>query len=253
MTTQRHWFNDWLAVTGGVGLFLLAMPVLAVLVFVLRAALLGVAIVALVLGVGLYFTSARFRAWSSRFTESVMTYKGLRLSSDVAMHAGHGWARQVGEHVMVGADDLLPTVLGPVQRVELPPAGHAFARGDVLFRLHRGDRTIDVPSPVDGVVVTNNDGLARQPGLVNTDPFRRGWAVMMSGALGSTAELTGLRRGQDAGSWFRTEVDHLLATVQDDTAGVPTMADGGAVASDLYLHIDDATWRKVMATFGGRS
>jgi glycine cleavage system H protein len=253
MTTQRHWFNEGLAVTGGVGLFLLAMPVLAVLVFVLRAALLVVAIVAVALGVALYLTSARFRAWSNRLTESVTTYKGLRLSSDVAMHAGHGWARKVGEHVMVGADDLLPAALGPVQRVELPPAGHTVARGDVLFRLHRGDRTVDVPSPVDGVVVGNNNALAHEPGLVNTDPFRRGWVVMLSGALGSKPELTGLRRGQDAGAWFRTEVDRLVATVQHDTGAVPTMADGGAVADDLYMHIDDVTWRRVTETFGGRS
>lgn len=253
MTTQRHWFNDWLAVTGGVGLFLLAIPVFAVLVFVLRAALLVVAILALAVGVALYFTSSRFRAWSNSVTESVTTYKGLRLSSDVAMHSGHGWARMVGEHVMVGADDLLPTVLGPVQSVELPPAGHAVARGDVLFRLRRGDRSIDVPSPVDGVVVTNNDVLGREPGLVNADPFRRGWAVMLRGAPEGTRDWIGLRRGQDAGAWFRVEVDRLLMAVQHDGDAVPTMADGGAVAHDLYMHIDDATWRRVRETLGGRS
>jgi glycine cleavage system H lipoate-binding protein len=253
MTTQRHRINDWLAVTGGVGLFLLAIPVFAVLVFVLRAALLVVAILALAAGVVLYFTSARFRAWSNTVTESVLTYKGLRLSSDVAMHAGHGWARMVGDHVMVGADDLLPTVLGPVQRVELPPAGQAVARGDVLFRLHRGDRTVDVPSPVDGVVVTNNDVLERQPGLVNADPFRRGWAVMLRGASEGPRDWIGLRRGQDAGAWFRVEVDRLLAVVLHDAGAVPTMADGGAVAHDLYMQIDDATWRRVTEMLGGRS
>lgn len=252
MTTQRHHFNEWLAVTGGVGLFLLAIPVLAVLVFVLRAALLAVALVCLVAGVALYLTSARFRRWLNTFSESVVTYKGLRLSSDVAMHSGHGWARMVGNNVMVGADDLLPTALGPVQRVELPPAGQHVAAGDVLFRLQRGDRAVDVPSPVDGIVVTNNDVLEREPGLVNSDPFRRGWAVMLRGEPECTRDWSDLKTGENAGAWFRVEVDRLLAAVQDDGM-VATMADGGAVAPDFYMHIDDGAWRRVTETLGGRS
>lgn len=252
MTTQRHPLTQWLAATGGVMLFLLAIPVFVVLAFVLRAALLAGAILGLAVGIVLFAVSPRFRVWLNTLTEHVETYKGLRLSSDVAMHSGHGWARTIGAHVMVGSDDLLPTVLGPVQRVEMPPAGQHVARGEMLFRLRRGDRAVDVPSPIDGIVVSNNEVLEREPGLVNADPFRRGWAVMLRGEPECSRDWTGLRRGQAAGAWFRTEVDRMLAAVQNDGA-VPTMADGGAVARDLYMHIDDGAWRRVTETLGGRS
>ena len=253
MTTQRHRFNEWLAVTSGVVLFLMAIPVFAVLIFVLRAALLVGAILGLAISVALYVMSPRFRVWLNTFTEQVDTYKGLRLSSDVAMHSGHGWARMIGADVMVGSDDLLPAVLGPVQCVEMPPVGRHVARGETLFRLRRDERSVEVPSPVDGIVVANNDVLEREPGLVNADPFRRGWAVMMRSEPGVARDLNGLRRGKDAGAWFRVEVDRLLAAVQNDGGAVLTMADGGAVTCDLYMHIDDGAWRRVKEILGDRS
>lgn len=253
MTAQRHQFNEWLAVAGSVVLFLMAIPVFAVLIFVLRAALLAGAILGLGTGVALYVTSRRFRVWLNTFTEQVETYKGLRLSSDVAMHSGHGWARMIGADVMVGSDDLLPAVLGPVQRVEMPPVGQHVARGEMLFQLRRGDRSVAVPSPMDGIVVTNNEVLEREPGLVNADPFRRGWAVMLRSEPGVARDWNGLRRGQEAGAWFRGEVDRLLAAVQNDGGAVLTMADGGAVTRDFYMHIDDGAWRRVKETLGDRS
>lgn len=251
MKTPRHRFNEWLALTGYVALTLLAIPVIAILVFVLRAALLAAVAGGLAVGVTLWLTSARFRAWLGTGPEPEVTYKGLRLATDVAVHPGHAWARMAGAHIMVGADDLLPAVLGPVESVELPPAGRQVGRGDMLFRLRRGDRAVEVPAPVSGTVVGGNEALAREPGLVNADPFRRGWAVMLSGAPEFARDPLGLRRGQDARVWFRAEVDRLLATVLGDAAAVPVMADGGLVAGDLYRRIDDGTWRQVTETLGG--
>ncbi len=253
MKTLRHRFNEWLAVTGFVGLALAAIPVFAILVFVLRAALLVVAAAGLVIGVTLWLASARFRLWLGSWIDTEVTYKGLRLATDVAVHPGHAWVRRDGAHVMVGADDLLPAILGPVERVELPQPGRQVARGDVLFRLRRGDRVIEVQAPVDGTVVSGNAALTREPGLVNEDPFRRGWAVTLRGSPAAVRDWTGLRLGREATVWFRTEVDRLLAMVQNDGTALPAMADGGVVAGDLYLHIDDGTWRRVTEALGRQS
>jgi len=251
MKTLGDRFNEYLALTGYVGLALLAIPVFAVVVFVLRAALLAAAIAALVVGVTLWLTSARFRAWLGSWIEAEVTYKGLRLATDVAMHPGHAWARMDGEQVMVGADDLLPAVLGPIESVELPQAGRQVVRGDVLFSLRRGDRAVDVQAPVSGTVVAGNAALAREPGLINADPFRRGWTVMLRGTSELGRDRRDLRRGRDASAWFRSEVDRLLAAINSDVAAVPVMADGGVVAGDLYQHIDDRAWRRVTESLRG--
>jgi glycine cleavage system H protein len=252
MKALRHPFNEFLALTGVVGLLLLALPVIAILIFVLRAAMLVAIPGGLAVGAIAWVTSARFRAWLGTGTEPEVTYKGLRLATDVAVHPGHAWVRMDGADAVVGSDDLLPAILGPVQSVELPPTGRLVARGDVLFRLVRGDRAVDVRAPVSGTVTACNEALARDPELVNADPFRRGWAVTMRGAP-ELKDGRGLRRGREAGVWFRAEVDRLLAAVQGDVASVPAMADGGVVAADLYQRIDAGTWRRVTENLGGRS
>jgi glycine cleavage system H protein len=169
----------------------------------------------------------------------------------VALGPGHAWARTEGRRVTIGADDLLSSAIGPADSVDLPPAGRLVLRGDVLFRLKRGDRDLAVRAPVDGTVLATNDAVARDPGLVSSDPFRRGWVVRLTGVPDAAREGLGLRRGQEALTWFRAEVDRFLATILGDVAAAPAMADGGAVTGDVYRRLDDATWARVKTALEG--
>jgi len=229
----------------------LTLPLLAAGAFVLRGAFFITLPVALVVGTTLWLTNARFRAWFGAATSPIESYKGLQLATDVALSSGHAWARTEGRNVTVGADDLLASAIGPADRIDLPPPGQQILRGDVLFRLKRGDRDLDVRAPVSGTVLAANDALAKDPGLVASDPFRRGWAVRLTGVPELGHDPQGLRRGADAVTWFRTEVDRFLATILGDVASVPAMADGGVVTGDVYRRIDDETWVRVKETLGG--
>jgi glycine cleavage system H protein len=249
MNALRRLLNGLLVLTGSLGLALIAIPILATGAFLLRAAFLFLLPAAVVAGVALWFGSMRFRAWCRTFVGTVETYKGLRLAMDVDLDRHHAWARAWGDHVTVGADNLLTAALGPVDRVELPQPGRQVQRGEVLFRLHRGDRVLDVRAPVAGTVVAGNHALANEPGLVNDDPFQRGWAVKLEVEPHETPDRQGLRRGQDALAWFRTEVDRLIATVLGNVGPAPAMADGGLLAGDFYKAIDTTTWQRINDTF----
>lgn len=251
MKALRHPFKSALAVTGSVALVLLAIPVVAVLIVVARGALLLAIPVGLIACGALWVASERFRSWFAAEIDPDRTYKGLRLAVDVAVDPAHAWARSDGTHAVVGADDLMAAALGPVERVELPTPGRRVCYGDVLFRLQRGGRTLDVRAPVTGTVVETNDALDRAPFLVNTDPFRRGWAVKLREGPENWRDEPGLRHGAEAAAWFKTEVDRLLGVVVGDVAAAPAMADGGIVDKELYARIDDRTWPQVAAIFGG--
>jgi len=250
MKAFRRLLNELLVLVGSFGLVVIAIPLLVIGGFLLRAAFLFALPVVALAGVALWFSSARFRAWWRAVVGSIETYKGLRLATDVALARGHAWTRQYGDRVTVGADDLLATVIGPVQRVVLPPPGRHVMQGDVLFRLQRGNRAIDVPAPMDGIVVAGNVALTREPGLVNEDPFRRGWAVKLR-APDPQTDPPGLHRGSDARVWFQTEVDRMLAVAQGGLGAMPVMADGGLVSGDIYLHIDDGAWERLTKSLGG--
>jgi glycine cleavage system H protein len=251
MKALRHPFNDVLILAGTFALVVITLPLLAAGAFVLRGAFVIAVPIALVAGTTLWLTSARFRSWFRAATSPVETYKGLRLATDVALDRGHAWARAEGRSVTVGADDLLASALGPADRVELPPPGRQVLRGDVLFRLRRGDRDLEVRAPVSGTVVAANDALSKEPDLVNADPFRRGWAVKLGSVSEPADDQPDLKRGQDALAWFKAEVDRFLATVLGDVVAVPAMADGGVITGDVYQRIDHGTWLRVKAALEG--
>ena len=248
--------NDWLkAGLGFIGLVLLALAGLLLFVTVaiaLRPLLIVGFVVAGIGSLALSHFSPRFREWIEAAGESQVQHRGLRLATDIATHPGHSWARILPEGVAVGADDFVQTVLGPIETVELPSVGSRVQQGDRLFAVRRGDRTVEVRSPISGTVMARNEALVDRPGLLNEQPFSGGWAVRLR-ADDVRQDRQRLLQGKQARDWFRQEIDRLIGTLLGHESAQPTLQDGGAVVDDLYRHIDNDTWNSVKAAFFDRA
>lgn len=243
---RRNLRNDVIYLASLV-LVLVAVPLMGLLAFFGRAVFLGgLGVVAL--GAVVFALSPTFRSWWRSRSTGQASFSGIRLAHDVALHPAHAWARLEDGELVVGADDLMQATLGPVEVVELPSAGRRVEAGEPLFRLRRGERTVDVRSPVSGEVRACNESLRDRPELVNQAPFTAGWVVRLDGE-GPRRQRRGLLRGGKARTWLRGEVDRLLATLVAEPMGVPSLPDGGVVVGELHEHIDDATWRRLSHSF----
>ncbi|MDH3284442.1 MAG: hypothetical protein OEQ13_06840 [Acidobacteriota bacterium] len=249
MSTARYVFKQSATFAAIALLVVVLLPVLVVLAFSLRALLLIPALLVLVGLAAAYLLSPALRARLDAMVEPQVSYSGLRLATDVAVHPAHGWVRFGNGEATVGADDLMQSVIGPVDSVELPAPGTTVAQGARLLRLRRGERTVDVQAPVSGVVVSRNELLAREPQRVNRDPFGEGWVVRLRADRDKHERRT-LLRGEGARKWFRSEVDRLFGVLgaHYPHAAEPTLADGGVIVSDFYRHIDDDAWKEVVST-----
>lgn len=250
-TITRRRIRDELLFVGILVLLVLALPLAAALAFATRVAFL-VGLVAVAVGAVVFVVSPVFRSRLTGWMEGKVSFSGVRLATDVALDEGHGWARVEDGKLVVGADDLVPTALGPVDEVDLPPTGTRVRRGEPLFRLHHADRTVEVRSPVTGTVSGTNPVLALNPELVNEAPFTHGWAVRVESEEGSARhQRRSLLRGERAKVWMREEVDRLLTILLGTPGGIPSLPDGGVLVEEVHRHIDDATWREVKASFFG--
>ncbi len=239
--------REALWVTGVMVLVLLALPLLMVGAFVARAMLLALVLAAIPVAVLAYVASPRLRAWVSLQGLPEISYKGLRLSTDVRLASAHTWARDVWREATIGVDDLAQSTLGPVTRVDLPKPGLRVQRGAPLFRLFHDGRTIVARAPVDGEVTAVNDRLQEDPGLVNAAPYGAGWAVRLKDRR-IRRERRDLLGGVEARDWFRCEVDRLIAELAPATVPA-TMPDGGLVSAELYRFIEPAQWTHLNASF----
>ncbi len=87
----------------------------------------------------------------------------------------HEWVRVHGDKATVGVTDHAQKELLDVVFVELPQVGRKVKKGEACVVVESVKAASDVYSPVSGEVVAINNDLAKDPSLVNTDPYGKGW------------------------------------------------------------------------------
>lgn len=236
---QDQWRpREWLGPVAVAVAAVVCLPLLGFLVFAARSALpaaIGALGVLIVLRVVFHKPIGEWFAMRRAARE---TYRGVRLHEDVALDPGHTWA-WLADEVVVGADDLVPKVLGPIDQVDLPAEGRHVERGQPLFSVRHGERRIDLNAPVSGTVVGINTALREHPELINANPFEQGWVVRIR-SENLPEDRRHLLIGRKAWTWFREEVDFLFRTLP------------AGDASDLYRRIDDSAWSALVRSLGAR-
>jgi glycine cleavage system H protein len=246
--SRNRWLNRSVILGTSLVVLLVCLPLFAVMTVVGRVILLALFVVTVAGGTLLFAFNSRFREWVNVQICPVIEHKGLRMGTDVALDRGHAWARLQTRRVLVGADDLMQAALGPIDTIELPARGAEVRRGEPLFVLRRGDRSVEVKAPLSGTVTATNSRVRERPGLVNEEPFGEGWAVMLRGR-DVDAETSRLLSGRKAQEWFREEVDRLIALILAEPTSAPGLADGGAIVDGLYQHVDGPAWRRLQEAF----
>lgn len=102
----------------------------------------------------------------------------------------HEWLRVEGGIATVGITDHAQEQLGDLVFVELPAPGRTVARGDVVVVVESVKAASDVYAPADGEIVSVNDKLGSEPGLVNQSAEGDGWLWTMK--LAEESQLDGL-------------------------------------------------------------
>ena len=63
--------------------------------------------------------------------------------------------------------------------VQLPSTGQRFAEGDAFGEIESVKAVSDLVCPLAGEITDANGELDQNPGLVNEDPYGRGWMVRL--------------------------------------------------------------------------
>ncbi len=99
--------------------------------------------------------------------------------SDVRYTREHEWARPGDGLVTVGITNYATEQLGDVVFVELPPVGKEVDAGKPFGVVEAVKTVSDLYAPVSGQVVEVNGALAKNPALVNQEPYGEGWMIRL--------------------------------------------------------------------------
>jgi glycine cleavage system H lipoate-binding protein len=158
-------------------------------------------------------------------------------------HLGHAWAlpRQDGL-LTVGIDDFAQKLLGEADAVRLPEVGESLEQGAPGFRLAVDGNDIDLLSPVDGVVMSRNENVVANPGLLNDDPYGEGWLLKVKPTRGKPG-LVGLLKGDLARAWMGEAEDTLRRRVSPELGLV--LQDGGVPVSGIAQSVSPEGWQQI--------
>ncbi len=91
----------------------------------------------------------------------------------------HLWVEWTDDVVTIGLTDYGQAELGDTIFVELPAIDESFARLDVFGTIEAAEAVTELFSPLGGTVLETNLRLAKEPRLVNSDPYGEGWLVRL--------------------------------------------------------------------------
>ena len=98
-----------------------------------------------------------------------------QIPSELKYAKSHEWARIEGDVATVGISDHAQQELTDVVFVELPEVGRQVKAGEACAVVESVKTASDVYAPLSGEIIEVNTALNDDPGLVNSDPYGRGW------------------------------------------------------------------------------
>ncbi len=111
----------------------------------------------------------------------------------------HEWIRVEGDTATVGISEHAQHALGDIVFAEAPAPGRQLKKGEEAAVVESVKAASDVYSPVSGEVVENNQAIADEPALINTDPEGEGWFFKLR--LSNQAEVEGLMDESSYREW----------------------------------------------------
>lgn len=106
----------------------------------------------------------------------------MNIPTNVKYTSEHEWIRQEGDVAYVGITDYAQEQLGDIVFVDIQTEGETLAAGDTFGTIEVVKTISDLFMPVAGEVLEQNEALADQPDLVNSDPYGEGWLIKVKPA-----------------------------------------------------------------------
>ena len=172
---------------------------------------------------------------------------GFEVPQGYCFHPGHTWALDEGrQDARAGIDAFAGNLFGKIDAIEIADLNRWVRQGQKLCRVKREGQSVDLLSPVEGVVVSVNHEVLKNPNLIVEDPYKSGWlCVIKAPELAINAK--NLLQGSIVAGWMQNSIARLAAKLQELT---PALAqDGGLPIKGLLFQMDASVRQQVAKEF----
>ncbi len=179
----------------------------------------------------------------------------LKIPQGVFYCKNHTWAfLEKSGNAKVGLDDLLLHITGEVKLSNARMAGETIRKGDLMAELEQDGKTLSVYAPITGEIVEKNDSIFEEPGILNGDPYGKGWFYKIKPQQWKEDTSTYFL-AEEATSWLSKEVvrfkDFLSLTVKkyDKEPSAVILQDGGEISDNALSEMPPEAWKDFQKDF----
>ena len=99
---------------------------------------------------------------------------------DLLYSREHIWVRVDGDLATIGITDYAQENLGEVVSIELPEADSEVEQDEPFGTVESSTKgVVELVSPVSGEVISVNEDIADDIGIINSDPHDTGWLIIV--------------------------------------------------------------------------
>ena len=101
----------------------------------------------------------------------------MNIPTNLKYSKDHEWIAMNGEIATVGITEFAQKELGDIVYVEVETLDQPLDKDEVFGTVEAVKTVSDLFLPMAGEIIEFNEELERDPELVNTDPYGKGWMV----------------------------------------------------------------------------
>jgi glycine cleavage system H protein len=101
------------------------------------------------------------------------------IPDDLLYSREHVWVRVEGDLATIGITDHAQEKLGEILSLDLPVADFYVERDEPFGTIESAKAAIELISPVSGVVISVNEDITDEIGVINSDPNETGWMIIV--------------------------------------------------------------------------
>jgi glycine cleavage system H lipoate-binding protein len=173
------------------------------------------------------------------------------LPDDRLYFSNHSWSQRMNDgQCKIGVDAFLAHLLKPLMGAVVINAPARVERDSPYAWLIRDADTCSLHSPMAGTVTVTNTALASRPSILATDPYDRGWILVLTPRCGK--EAAGAYSSQDFRPCIDEDIERIESSLDSTLAKQrqeigPSLLDGGVRVDTIEQFIGKQRYARLLS------
>jgi glycine cleavage system H protein len=182
----------------------------------------------------------------------------LKIPQGLYYSLNHSWTYlEKSGTAKIGLDDFLLHLTGEIKFRELVRPGNFINKGEVIADIDQNGKLLQIYSPISGRVMKTNTMLYENPGMLNEDPYEKGWVYEVQPSEW-IAETGSYFLGNEAVAWANSEIekfkDFMASSLKkySPEMSMVILQDGGELIDKPLSELPEEVWQDFQKSFLNR-